>query len=130
MRRLFVMSPVMSSVMSKFLITSALVTLSSSAVWAGPSTPAMATGSPDAGSSVQLPSTAELTADVAPDRSTDRSPDRSTDPTTYDRPMAVAEAADVAPTDSHPMIPLPPAVWAAFVGLAYVARRVTRRHSI
>jgi hypothetical protein len=44
--------------------------------------------------------------------------------------MALADTTDLAPTDSHPMIPLPPAIWAGFVGLAYVARRVTRRQPI
>jgi hypothetical protein len=57
-------------------------------------------------------------------------PDGSSDRLAEERPIALADATDLAPTDSHPMIPLPPAIWAGFIGLAYVARRVTRRNPI
>jgi hypothetical protein len=110
MRRLLVMSKLLNTLIS--------VALCSSAASAGPSTPAMAAGSSESVSRAEPSSAAAVTTDVSFDRLTDQ------------RPMVLADVTDLAPADSHPMIPLPPAVWAAFVGLAYVARRVTRRHAI
>lgn len=100
--------------MSKLLYSLAL-TFACSPAFAGPSTPAMVESS----SPVPANTEAAVTAVVS-----EGSPDRLD----Y-RTASIADAADIGPADPHPMIPIPPAVWAGFVGLAYVARRVTSRRA-
>jgi hypothetical protein len=104
--------------MSKLLYTLVSVAICSAPVWAGPSTPAMATGPVSAAPHAEIAVSTAVTTDTPAESASD------------DRSASFADTADLAPTDSHPMIPLPPAVWAGFVGLAYVARRVTRRQPI
>lgn len=104
-----------SLAMSKFVYSSILALVCSPAVWAGPSMPAMA----------QADAEAPRVADIASAEAV------ALAETSLDRPVeyasgATIDAADISPADPHPMIPLPPAVWAGFIGLAYVVRRVTR----
>jgi hypothetical protein len=90
-------------------------------MWAGPCTPAMASDHPAVAPAA---STASVTA-AAPAFDSLSAPWGIGD---FSGDALYADVDEVSPSEPHPMIPLPPAVWAGFAGLAYVARRVVRRH--
>lgn len=105
----------MNKLLAYWLAAAAL--LVPSRVWAGPSGSGMMSDGVAASSSttkVAAPVTFEsLAAPVTLDR------ERVDD--------LFADADEMTPTDPHPMIPLPPAVWAGFAGLAFVTKRVLRQ---
>ena len=91
-----------------------------SACLAGPTTPDMA--SADASFAA---STAAEVASVEPTFESLAPPPALLADDLVSDPFA-ASGTGHFPNGPHPMIPLPPAVWAGFAGLAFVARRVLR----
>lgn len=89
--------------------------------WAGPSTPDMVSGE---ASTARAALPAALSSAAPTFESLQPPSALLIDGVTDD---LFLESTDLSPNGPHPMIPLPPAVWAGFAGLAFVARRVLRR---
>lgn len=100
-----------------------LALVSSSRVWAGPTTAAMTSADAPAIS----PALPAPVASTTFDSLTPPAGIREANLTSADE--LFADEHEVAPNDPHPMIPLPPSACAGFIGLAFVARHVLRRHA-